>query len=82
MSTFSGAGAGYRCFLCNESIELEKNLTGLVISQEEGNIFLCQNCCSQNPKNILIDWIKQKSDNLPRFRPIVSWLEEKKSNNI
>ncbi|MFP4112046.1 MAG: hypothetical protein ACLFPQ_00195 [Candidatus Woesearchaeota archaeon] len=65
----------YRCTLCNKEIELEKNLTGLVINDD---IFICQHCCSTNPKNMLLDWINQKTDNAPNFRPIVSWLEDRK----
>lgn len=59
------------CDLCNEDIELGKNLSGLVISDE---FFACEECCQKLTKEELMEWSKSKMVSANDVRPIGLWV--------
>ena len=59
------------CDICNNEIELEKNLSGLVVA---GEYFACEHCCQQSNHEELTKWTKSRMNNTSDFQPIGLWI--------
>ncbi len=64
------------CDICGEEIELEKNLSGLVVAEK---FFACETCCKESSKENLSDWTKSKMGKPSDIRPIGLWLTQEKN---
>jgi len=77
VASWSGDNFSLRtCDLCNTEIELEKNLSGLVIA---GEFFACENCCQNSEKNHLSNWTKSRMTKPSDVRPIGLWVTQEKN---
>ena len=67
-----------KCDLCDKTMNLEENLSGLVIDDTH---FLCEDCC-QDTSNIELDiWTSSKMASPGDLKPIALWLMKKKNKN-
>lgn len=64
------------CNLCNNDIELEKNLSGLVVG---GEFFACESCCKNSSNEDLTNWTKSKMKDSSDFQPIGLWVTREKN---
>lgn len=62
------------CSMCNNEVELQKHPDGLIVNDEH---IICQNCCINTEKELLTNFIKEKSMGSNKVRPIMLWLFEK-----
>ena len=60
-----------KCSLCNRTILLNENLSGLVFNDEH---FLCEDCSKNEPEEDLIDWAKTVMQDPNEGMPIALWL--------
>jgi hypothetical protein len=60
-----------KCSLCNRTILLSDNLSGLVFNDEH---FLCEDCSKNEPEDDLIDWAKTVMQDPNEGMPIALWL--------
>ncbi len=67
------------CDLCKKEIELESNLSGLIVDE---TFFACESCCSNTPKEKLISWTNTKMTSKNNLRPIGLWLVDKQNKDI
>lgn len=68
------------CDLCKKTINLENNLSGLVIHDSH---FLCEECCEESSKEELDNWTTSKMAKPGDLKPVALWLmKEKNKNNL
>jgi len=66
------------CDLCKKTINLEENLSGLVIHDSH---FLCESCCQESSKEKLDDWTASKMAKPGDLKPVALWLMKEKNKN-
>ena len=64
------------CDLCNKTMSLEENLSGLVIDDSH---FLCEECCQESSNEELSIWTTSKKANPGDLKPIALWLMKEKN---
>ena len=64
------------CDICNSDIDLEKNLSGLVVG---GEFFACESCCKNSSNEELTNWTKSKMKTSSDFQPIGLWVTREKN---
>ena len=66
------------CDFCNEEIDFENNLSGLVLKDKS---FVCQKCCTNANKETLEKWVETKMATQKDVKPIALWLMEIKNKS-
>jgi len=66
------------CDICKRVIVFEKNLSGLVISDE---FFACEDCCKNTSKDELAEWTKSRMTKPADVRPIGIWLTQEQNKD-
>ena len=66
------------CDICNKTIDLEENLSGLVIHDTH---FLCEECCQESNNTELDIWTQSKMASPGDLKPIALWLMKEKNKN-
>ena len=65
-----------RCDMCKKTINLKKNLSGLVVHNTH---FLCEECCSSSSKKELNSWMQTKMAKPGDLKPVALWLMKEKN---
>ncbi len=65
-----------KCDICKKTINLEKNLSGLVLHNSH---FLCEECCQDSSKAELDVWMNTKMANPGDLKPVALWLMKEKN---
>ncbi len=66
------------CDICKKTINLEENLSGLVVHDSH---FLCKKCCQESTKEKLDKWITSKMAKPGDLKPVALWLMKEKNKN-
>lgn len=66
------------CDQCKEVINLENNLSGLVVHD---SYFLCEKCCNNLSKEELDKWTKSRMAKPGDLKPVALWLMREKNKN-
>ena len=66
------------CDICKKTINLEENLSGLVIHDSH---FLCEECCQRSSKEDLDSWTASKMAKPGDLKPVALWLMKEKNKN-
>jgi len=67
-----------KCDVCKKTINLEENLSGLVIHDSH---FLCEECCKNSSKEKLDDWTTSKMAKPGDLKPVALWLTKERNKN-
>ncbi len=65
-----------RCDMCKKTINLENNLSGIVVHDTH---FLCEDCCSNSSKAELDSWMHTRMANPGDLKPVALWLMKEKN---
>ena len=66
------------CDLCKKTINLDENLSGLVVHD---SYFLCDECCKDSSKEKLDNWTASKMARPGDLKPVALWLAKERNKN-
>jgi len=66
------------CDICKRTINLEENLSGLVVHNSH---FLCEECCQNSSKEDLDSWTISKTAKPGDLKPVALWLMNEKNKD-
>lgn len=67
-----------KCDICKKTINLEENLSGIVVHDSH---FLCKNCCNDSTKDQLDAWMNTKMAKPGDLKPVALWLMKEKNKS-